>query len=66
MGIFHTKDEKLQYENYAYTFEATPPYRITAISKKALKLRGQRVFVALTYLGHSKVVDEAMVGISYG
>ena len=68
VGIFHTKDEKLQYENYAYTFEATPPYRITAISKKALSLRGQRVrFVSsLTYLGHSKVVDEAMVGISYG
>ena len=39
-----------------------------AIGRKPLTLRGKRVrFVSsLTYLGHSKVVDEAMVGISYG
>ena len=25
VGIFHTKDERLQYDNYAYTFASEPP-----------------------------------------
>ena len=68
VSIFHTKDSSLQYENYAYTFSAEPPYHITAISRRPIALRGKRVrFVSsLTYLGHHKGIDEAMVGISYG
>ena len=68
VGIFHTKDASLQYENYAYSFSAEPPFRIRAISRKPLVLQGRRVrFVSsLTYLGHSHVIDEAMVGVSYG
>ena len=54
-------------ENYAYTFEASPPYRILSVGRRPLGLRGKRVrFVSsLTYLGALRG-GEAMVGVSYG
>ena len=54
-----------RYENYAYTFSAEPPFRVQAIARRPLLLRGRRVrFVSsLTYLGHSRAIDEAMVGV---
>ena len=68
VSIMHTKDKSLQYENYAYTFAADPPYSITAISRHPLTLRGRRVrFVSsLTYLGHHRGLNEALVAVSYG
>ena len=53
VSVFHTKDRALQYQNYAYTFAAEPPFRITAVSRRPLVLRGKRVrFVSsLSYLG---------------
>ena len=68
VSIFHTKDASLQYENFAYTFAAEPPFRITAVARRPLSLRGRRVRFAsaLTYVGHSHSLGEPLVGVSYG
>lgn len=34
--LFHTKDLSLHYQNYAYTFEKSPPFRIQSISRAPL------------------------------
>ena len=67
VSVFHTKDQSLQYHNYAYTFAAEPPFEITAVSRRPLTLRGKRVrFVSsLSFLGHHRGA-EPVVGLSYG
>lgn len=68
VSVFHTKNSALQYDNYAYTFSAEPPFRIKTISRRPLSLRGKRVrFVSsITYLGFSREISEPMVGVAYG
>ncbi|KAL1518582.1 hypothetical protein AB1Y20_002870 [Prymnesium parvum] len=65
LSVFHTKDTALQYLNYAYTFDATPPFRVRSVGRRALRLHGRRVrFVSsLAWLGGG---EEPWVGVAYG
>ena len=36
VGVFHTKDARLQYDNFAYTFAAEPPFRILEEKRKKI------------------------------
>ena len=67
VGIFHTKDAKLSYRNYVYTFEARPPFGVLSIGRRPMRLRGERVRFAssLTVLGRP-ASDEPLLGVSYG
>ena len=67
VAIFHAKDHRLAYHNYAYTFEPRPPFRILSVGRRPLRLRGERVrFVSgLARLGHFEEGDP-LLGISYG
>lgn len=69
LSVFHTKDPSLRYQNYAYTFEKSPPFRIQSISRAPLQLRGDRVrFVSsLTFLNPAaKGMIGPLIGVSYG
>lgn len=68
VSIFHTKSTALEYDNYVYTFSATPPFQVLSLARNPLTLRGQRVrFVtSLTFLGRHPGLGEGLFGISYG
>lgn len=71
ISVMHTKDSRLRYNNYVYTFESSPPFRIQRVGRAPLRVRGERIrFVSsLTVLGrtsHSKKHSELLIGISYG
>ena len=66
-AVFHAKDRKLAYTNYAYTFEPRPPFRVLSVGRRPLRLRGERVrFVSgLARLGPFEEGDP-LLGLSYG
>jgi len=66
-AVFHAKDRRLAYTNYAYTFEPRPPFRVLSVGRRPIRLRGERVrFVSgLARLGHFEEGDP-LLGLSYG
>ena len=69
VALFHTKDEDLDYQNYAYTFEPRPPFRVRSVGMRPLPLRGARVRFAsgLVRLGalHGDTANP-LLGVAYG
>ena len=69
VALFHTKDDDLEYQNYAYTFEPRPPFRVRSVGMRPLPLRGARVRFAsgLVRLGaiHGDMANP-LLGVAYG
>ena len=66
LSVFHTKDARLRYQNYVYTFSASPPFGVLAVGRQPLSLHGRRVrFVRRTDSARRRA-QRPLLGVSYG